>query len=92
MKKQKFNLLLLLVAVFSTVSAMADTFVLNQIPHKLSDWKNGEFYEGGIAPTGSSEDSIAIPEDSTVFVDGDNDELMEFLSGCKIIYISNAVL
>ena len=91
MKKQKFNLLLLLVAVFSTVSAMADTFVLNQIPHKLSDWKNGEFYEGGIAPTGSSEDSIAIPEDSTVFVDGDNDELMEFLSGCKIIYISNAV-
>ena len=92
---------LLLVAAASVCTSLsATTFVLKAPPSTLDDWKNGEFYEGGVAPTGVATDTIATKKENNLVIEldgtnetpGENNATFEFLGGMRGLLISNAVL
>ena len=83
----------------ASLSLAAETFVLKQVPSSLADWQNGEFYEGGVAPTGVATDRIATPykPKMTIELDGSNvngedNAVVKFLGGIRDLMLSNAVL
>ncbi len=91
-----------LVAIGLVGVLSAATFVLTTAPSSLDDWKNGSFYEGGVAPTGVSTDTIAtkfVNKNTwmTIELDGTNENgednaTFKFLGGMRGIILSNAVL
>ena len=92
---------LLLVAAASVCTSLsATTYVLKAPPSTLDDWKNGEFYEGGVAPTGVETDTIATKKENNLVIEldgtnetpGENNATFEFLGGMRGLLISNAVL
>ena len=90
------------VCLVAVLSSSADTFVLTTAPTSLDDWKNGSFYEGGVAPTGISTDLIAtkfINKNTWMTIEldgtnenGENNATFQFLGGMRGIILSNAVL
>ena len=80
----------------------AETFILTTAPSSLDDWKNGSFYEGGVAPTGISTDTIAtkfVNKNTYMTIEldgtnenGENNATFKFLGGMRGIILSNAVL
>ena len=86
----------------AVMSLSAETFILTSAPSSLDDWKNGSFYEGGVAPTGISTDTIAtkfVNKNTwmTIELDGTNENgannaTFQFLGGMRGLILSNAVL
>lgn len=70
-------------AVLVTVSCAME-YTLNKAPQSLEDWKNGAFYEGGVAPTevNAFDAVVTLPADMTAKVD---DNSVSFVgSFCQI--------
>ena len=90
------------VCLVADMALFAEAFVLTTAPSSLDDWKNGSFYEGGVAPTGVSTDTIAtkfVNKNTwmTIELDGTNENgednaTFKFLGGMRGIILSNAVL
>ena len=76
----------------ASLSLAAETFVLKQAPLSLTDWKNGEFYEGGVAPTGVATDVVQIPVNMTVTVSSKDTDVIAFLNGISNVQVARTTI
>ena len=83
-----------LCAAAVSASVFAGEYTLKTAPQSLSNWKNGSFYEGGVAPTdaNASEAVVTLPANMTAKVDDGSVAFVGAFSQIKPMHATTSIL